>query len=408
MSCLLVASIFTPINGGSAVVYETLCRFAPSGSMIVLAPWRHYEDGKEVPGWREHDARVSFPIYRTELLRPLIATGPVTRLRSIWRLMTIDLPLRLRVFLEVRRIVRQHGVKVVCIGELNSGSWIGLFCQRFLSCRMVSYIHGEEITTETEYRFFGRQRRRYLQRADAIVAVSRFTKKALIRLMGVDPDKVELIHNGVDIERFRPGLKRTDLVERHALQDKRVILTVGRLVPRKGFDAIIRALPRILADVPNAHYLIIGGGDFRPMLEHLVHELSLQSHVSFAGQVAGDDLADYYRICDVFAMPNREMPDGDTEGFGLVFLEANACGKPVVGGIAGGAVEAVRDGENGLLVDGWSVTNVAEAITRLLVDAELHRHISERGLEIARASSSRAKAEQFQALCARLTNKAGT
>lgn len=403
MPCLLVASIFTPINGGSAVVYETLCRFAPPGSMVVLSPWRHYVDGLEVPGWREHDRRAPYPIYRLELLRPLMVDGKSSQWQSLWRQLTVDLPLKLRVFLEVWRIVRKHKIDVVCVGELVSGSWIGLACKRLLGCRMVSYIHGEEITAETEYRFFGRLRRHYLLEADAIVAVSAFTKATMVRKMGVDPRKVELIHNGVDIERFRPGPKRQDLIERHALQEKRLILTVGRLIPRKGFDVIIRALPQILAVVPDAHYVIVGGGHYLPVLQSLVDEGKLAAHVTFAGKVAEEDLTDYYRLCEIFAMPNRDMPDGDTEGFGLVFLEANACGKPVIGGSAGGAVEAVQDGENGLLVDGWSVDCVAEAIIRLLTDTALRDYISARGLEIARAASSPAKSDQFQALCARLT-----
>ena len=96
------------------------------------------------------------------------------------------------------------------------------------------------------------------------------------------------------------------------------------------------------------------------------------------------------------------MPDGDTEGFGLVFLEANACGKPVIGGIAGGAVEAVLDGENGCLVDGWSVADISEAVVALLTDDALYERMATRGLAIARTSSSKAKAEQFSALCSRL------
>lgn len=402
MSCLLVANFFTPIKGGSAVVYEALCKFSPPGSMVVLTPRRLFADGSEIPGWREHDANAKYPIYRMELLRPLENTAPSTRLHSLWRWLRIDLPLRLRIFLKVRDIVRQHGIKVICVGELVSGSWIGLVGQLFWNCKMISYIHGEEITTELGYRFYGQQRRRYLNQADALVAVSHFTEKALIRLMGVAPHKIQLFHNGVDIERFQPGPKRTDLIERHRLGGKQILLSVGRIVPRKGFDAVIRALPEIITKVPNAHYLIVGTGHYRPALESLVADLNLDSHVTFAGLVADEDLADYYRLCDLFVMPNREMPDGDTEGFGLVFLEANACGKPVVGGIAGGAVEAVKSGENGLLVDGWSVKDIGEAITRLLTDKDLYDRIAARALEIALASSSRVKADQFQALCARL------
>ncbi len=407
MTCLLIANFFTPIRGGSAVVYQALCEFSSPGSMIVLAPWRMFADGSEIPGWREHDAAAKYPIHRLELLRPREATGSSSFLISAWRWLTTDLPLMVRVFLKVREIVRQHNVKVICIGELVTSSWIGLLGQRFLGCKMISYIHGEEITTEMGYRFYGRQRKRYLHKADAVVAVSHFTEKALIRLMDVDQKRIHLFHNGVDVERFQPGPKRADLIARHGLAGKRVILTVGRIVPRKGFDAVIRAMPKILEQVPDAHYLIVGGGHYRPTLEALVAEHGVGEHVTFAGMVTDEDLADYYRLCDLFVMANREMPDGDTEGFGLVFLEANACGKPVVGGIAGGAVEAVRQGENGLLVDSWSVAEIAETITRLLTDAQLYVRIAARGLEIAQDSSSRAKAEQFQELCNRLTTVAG-
>lgn len=404
MSCLLVANFFTPIRGGSAVVYQALCDFSPPGSMVVLAPWRMFADGSEIPGWREHDAAAKYPIYRMELLRPLDAGAPRSFFHSAWRWLSIDLPLRWRIFLKVREIVNKHDIKVICVGELVSGSWIGLMAQRLLGCKMISYIHGEEITTEMDYRFYGRQRRRYLRKADAVVAVSHFTEKALVRLMGVDPQKIHLFHNGVDVERFQPGPKRADLIERHGIAGKRIILTVGRIVPRKGFDAVIRAMPKILEQVPDAHYLVVGRGHYRPMLEGLVAEHGMGEHVTFAGMVADEDLADYYRLCDLFVMANREMPDGDTEGFGLVFLEANACGKPVVGGVAGGAVEAVRHGENGLLVDGWSVEAIAETITRLLTDKKLYDQIAARGLEIAQESSSRAKAGQFQALCSRLVS----
>ncbi|MBK7081414.1 MAG: glycosyltransferase family 4 protein [Betaproteobacteria bacterium] len=238
-------------------------------------------------------------------------------------------------------LVKKHDVRVICVGELVSGSWIGLLGQRFLDCKMISYIHGEEITTEMDYRFYGSQRRRYLRRADAVVAVSHFTERALTRLMGsiharFTSSTTALIPRGFS----RP--KRADLIDRHAIAGKQVILTVGRIVPRKGFDAVIRAMPTILSSVPNAHYLIVGTGHYRAALEALVQECGMHDHISFVGPVADEDLADYYRLCDLFVMPNREMPDGDTEGFGLVFLEANACGKPVIGGIAGGAVEAVR------------------------------------------------------------------
>lgn len=405
MHCLLIASFFAPIKGGSAVVYETLCRFAPPGSMVVLTPSYSYETGEEIPQWREFDNDASYPIYRTALLRPRELPAPGNWLQSVWRLLTIDLPLKVRVFAKTWQIIRSHDIDVVCIGELKSGSWLGMACRRLLGCKMISYIHGEEITTGSGRRFFDQHRRRYLNRADAVVAVSEFTRRALVRIMDVPRDKITLIHNGVDTERFSPGPRNQALIDRHGLAGKRIILSVGRVVPRKGMDAIVRALPAILEAVPDAHFLVVGGGKYRAMVESLAREFGVADHVTFAGRVADEELVEYYRLCDLFAMPNREMPDGDTEGFGLVFLEANACGKPVVGGKAGGAVEAVRDGENGLLVDGWSVRSIETAITRLLTDDALYERIAPQALAIARAADSRKKALEFNALCRRLVRE---
>jgi phosphatidylinositol alpha-1,6-mannosyltransferase len=405
MKCLLVASIFPPINGGSAVVYESICRFSPPGSMLVLAPWRHYLSGELIQGWREHDAAAPYPVYRLELLRPTMVEAR-SWLHSLWLLVSVDLPLKYRVLREVTRLVRGHGVNVVCVGELTSGSWIGLYCQRWLGCKMVNYIHGEEVTTVSPYRFYGRGRRRYLHAADGVVAVSNFTRQALIDLMDVDPAKIELIENGVDAERFTPGPKRADLLARYGLDGKRILVTVGRLVERKGIDMTLRALPRIVDALPDVHYLIVGDGEYRPTLERIVRELGLRENVTFAGRVPVEELVDHYRLCDLFVMPNRELSDHDTEGFGLVFLEANACGKAVVGGRAGGAVEAVREGENGLLVDGADPAEIARAVTRLLSDDEFRRGIERRGLEIAQRSASGERAQRFHALCKRLVGEA--
>ena len=401
MKCLLVANIFPPINGGSAVVYESLCQFAPAGSMHVLAPWRHYLSGEEVEGWREYDARANFPIERIELLRPP-AASPQSLLHSAWLQLVVDLPLKLKVLYKTISLVRREGIDVICVCELNSGSWLGLLLKRLLGIPYINYIHGEEITTEVPYRLFGRRRRHYLHNASAVVAVSEFTRRALIEQMGVPAERIALIVNGVDSERFQPGPKSEALLARYGLTGKQVLLTVGRLVERKGIDTTIRALPRILERCPDARYLIVGTGDYRTELEALVAAQGVQEQVIFAGRVPYDELVAHYQLCDLFVMPNRELANHDTEGFGLVFLEANACAKAVVAGRAGGVVEAVRHGETGLNVDGDDVGAVADAITELLEDDARRSAMGERGLEIARKSSSAARARLFQELCERV------
>jgi phosphatidylinositol alpha-1,6-mannosyltransferase len=403
--CLLIASIFAPIHGGSAVVYESLARLCPPGAVFVFAPWRDYSTGSPIEGTEEHDRKVYYTVNRTELVRPLSGAPPSSALHSALRLLVIDLPLAAKILWRVARIVRDEKIDVICVGELTSGSWIAQWCKRLFGCKVINYIHGEEITVDMPYRFYGRARARHLAKADAVVAVSEFTRDALVRIMKVDPTKIRLIHNGVDTDRFQPGPPEPALVERHGLAGKFVLLTVGRLVPRKGIDHVLKALPQALARVPNLHYVIVGVGPYRDELEALTDSLGLRPHVTFAGRIPDEELAAYYRTCDLFLMPNREMPDGDTEGFGLVFLEANACGKPVIGGRAGGAVEAVRDGENGLLVDGWKPEEITEAISRLATDRALAVRIAARAIEVARAASAHVQARSFYDLCRKVAGR---
>lgn len=396
--CLLIANIFPPINGGSAVVYESLCHFSPKGSMLVLAPWRHYLTGEEIEGWRDYDAAANFPIERIELLRPP-AVQSRSLLQSLWLQISVDLPLKARVLAKTIALVRRHRIGVICVCELTSSSWLGLALKRWLRIPYINYIHGEEITTQSNYLMFGRKRRQYLQHADAVVAVSEFTRRTLIEQMGVSPERIELIVNGVDAERFCPGPKPESLLKRYGLAGKQVLLTVGRLVERKGIDTVIQAMPKILRQCPDALYLIVGIGEYQPQFEALVAQANLQDHVIFAGRVPTEELVDHYRLCDLFVMPNRELANHDTEGFGLVFLEANACGKAVIAGQAGGVVEAVRHGETGLNVDGHSVDAVAAAIIELLTDEARREAMGQCGLEVARNSSSAMRARIFYALC---------
>lgn len=401
MKCLMFASIFPPINGGSAVVYEGLCQACPPGSIHVLAPWRHYVTGEEIEGWRGYDAAAGFPITRIELLR-----GPIVSSPNLWHSLrlhlTVDLPITLRAFRAAVRLVRREGIDVLCVGELNSGTWMGLALRALLGIPFVTYIHGEEITTASTHRLFGRRRRHFLHWADALVAVSDFTRRELVTRYGINDEKITLIINGVDVNYFRPGPKDPSLLTRYGLDGKRIILTVGRLVERKGIDMTLRALPSILERVPDAHYLIVGTGEFEAALRALVAELHLGAHVTFTGRVATEELVAHYRLCDLFVMPNRELENHDTEGFGLVFLEANACGKAVVAGLAGGAVEAVRHGETGLSVDGTSTAAIATAIVELLTNEARREAMGRRGLEVAQGCKSSDRAPIFYALCERI------
>jgi phosphatidylinositol alpha-1,6-mannosyltransferase len=400
--CLLIASTFPPIHGGSAVVYENLCAQMPKGSIRVLSAKYNYLTNREINGWREHDTNAGFPISRIKLLRPLMQPAPANILVSLYRLICQDLPLYARIFLAAARIVHLHRINTVCIGELVTGSWIGIALRKCFGTRLVIYVHGEEVTTVTGGRLHGMRRKRYLSAADKVVAVSAFTCDALTREMGLAPNRISLIQNGVDTERFTPGIPDSEIIEMHSLQGKKILLTVGRLVPRKGIDKAILAMSEVRKQMPNVHYLIIGHGEYRSELDRLIEANQLSDCITMVGKVSDHELIRYLRTCDIFLMPNRTMPDGDTEGFGLVFREANACRKPVIGGRAGGAVEAVIDGETGILVDGSDSSEIANAIHKLLSDQQLASSMSESGFKLAQANNTKAVASKFLLLCERL------
>ena len=393
--CLLVANVFPPVVGGSASVYDSLARFS-DGRVSVLAPRLDYLTGRVLEGAAAFDAAAPFTVHRLRLLR----TRMLPRLRPwdrIW-LACQDVALRAQLVWAVARIARAEAIGAVCIGELVACGWLVGFC-RILGLRTLIYVHGEEVSITDSYDSAGTRRRTALGRADAVVAVSRFAREAVVRLMGQESGKVALIPNGVDLARFTPRAPRPDLVARYGLAGRRVLLTVGRLSERKGMDRVIEALPRLRDEIPELVYLLVGEGPFRPRLEALAAALGVADAVIFAGAVPPEELVDHYALADAFIMANRTLENGDTEGFGLVFLEANACAVPVIAGCAGGSVDAVADGVNGLVVDGTQCAPIAAAVLRLMADDDLREALVREGLVVAARSGWRERVAAFLRVC---------
>lgn len=210
--------------------------------------------------------------------------------------------------------------------------------------------------------------RRIGRAAAAVTVVSDFTRQFIERALGREVSS-HLLRTGVDVKRFHPTLSGSEVRDRHGLADRPVIACISRLVPRKGQDQIIRALPTVLRSVPDAAALIVGDGPARRRLTHMARARKLERSVVFAGEVPEGQLASYYAAGDVFAMPCRSRYAGlEVEGLGLVYLEAQACGKPVIAGDSGGAPEAVIPGETGLVVPGRETGALADALVSLLAD----------------------------------------
>jgi phosphatidylinositol alpha-1,6-mannosyltransferase len=192
---------------------------------------------------------------------------------------------------------------------------------------------------------------------------------------------VSILYPGADLAAFRPDLPTADLRERLGVGDRPIVVCVSRLVVRKGQDVLIAGMHRIRRQVPEATLVIVGGGPYEGRLRALASDAP-DGSVVFAGQVSEEDLPRYYAMGDVFAMPCRSRLGGmEVEGWGNVFIEASACGRPIVVGDSGGARETVVDGETGLLVDGGDVDQVADAVVGLLADPQRARQMGVAGRE---------------------------
>lgn len=296
-------------------------------------------------------------------------------------------------------IMIRENPQVVQLATAYDG-YLGLWIRRWLKVPYVIYAHGNEILAILQGISWP-QPRLALQQADCVLANSQFTAN-LVQKVGVTRERIAIVHPGCEINRFHPLPHRKDLRQkilgpRHS---HRVILTVGNLVARKGHDMVIQALPIVCQSVPDITYLIIGEGPYRTQLETLAKQLGVWDRVILAGRVPEEELPDVYALCDVFVMPSREEFEAcDVEGFGMVFLEANACGKPVIGGQSGGIPEAVVHGVTGLLVNPRDPVEIAHALTRLLSDAALARRLGEQGqLRVSRDFTWARVAAQVQGI----------
>jgi phosphatidyl-myo-inositol dimannoside synthase len=220
-------------------------------------------------------------------------------------------------------------------------------------------LHGIEA-----WRIRSRMRLRGMQEADKLLAVSQFTRDLVVNESGVLPERISVFPNTFDASRFTPGPKPPHLLAKYGLKpDQPVLLTVSRLALSeryKGHWQVLISLKRILEQIPDAHYLVVGTGDELAHLRAGVRMMGIEKQVTFAGFVSTEDLPDHYRLCDAFVMPSTK------EGFGIVFLEAAACGKPVIGGCLDGSYDALDGGRLGLLVDPHHPAQIGDAIVAAL------------------------------------------
>jgi phosphatidylinositol alpha-1,6-mannosyltransferase len=342
---LVLTELFLPTKGGTAVwAAEVYKRLGGKEIHIVTA---------DVPGADAVDAAHPNSIHRLDLkrvpwLRPeSLAMYARFFFKSLWLAIT-------------HRFDAIHAFRALPEGLV---AWA---VARLTFRPVVIYAHGEELTTWGRGGKY-RAMRFALRHADRVIANSEHTRDTLLE-MGVDAACISIIYPGVDVSVFRPGLDVSGLRESLSIgPDDKLVFSVGRLSRRKGFDQMIRAVAQLRDDGELVHYVIAGIGEDADYLDGLIREHDLQGIVHRIGSVSEADLPRWMNACDIFAMPNRDI-DGDNEGFGMVFIEAAACGKPSIAGKAGGTGAAVVDGETGYRVDGSQVITVAAALHQVFID----------------------------------------
>ncbi|MBL7256489.1 glycosyltransferase family 4 protein [Paractinoplanes lichenicola] len=336
---LLVTNDFPPRPGGIQQFVHNLAVRQPTGSVVVYAStWR---------GAEKFDAEQPFEVVRdkTGLLLP---TPAVAR--------------------RAAEIAKAHECDRVWFG---AAAPLGLLAEglrrRAGITRAVALTHGHEIGWAA---LPGARAllRRIADGNDVVTYLGEYQRTRLAQaLHGLT--SLERLAPGVDVDTFHPGVDGSEVRARHGLSDRPVIVCISRLVPRKGQDMLIRALPTIRRRVPGAALLLVSGGPYRKTLEKLAREHDVENDVVFTGSVPWPELPAHYAAGDVYAMPCRTRARGlDVEGLGIVYLEASATGLPVLGGDSGGAPDAVREGETGYVVGGRDIQAIAARLTELLTD----------------------------------------
>ena len=276
-----------------------------------------------------------------------------------------------RVAKRAKRIAQSHNVEVLVFG---AAAPLALMAPRLRKAgikKIIALTHGHEVWWARIFPF-NLAMRRIGNSVDHLTYLGEFTRQAISRSLSQNSiDSMVKIAPGIDTSHFSP---QSDAIHRRTelgLEGKKIIVSVGRLVHRKGQDKLIEAFPTIVREIPNAHLLIVGEGPYRTHLEKLVERLSLKENVTFVGRIFYDDLPSYLSASDVFVMPSRSRFFGlEVEGLGIVYLEASACAIPVVAGISGGAPDAVQEGITGLCVDGTNAAQIAEAVIHICSDSK--------------------------------------
>ena len=354
---LVVTNDFPPTLGGIQSYLRDYISTLDPQQVVVFA------STQDAAAAAEHDADVPYTVVRDKA-RVMLPTPRIAR--------------------QMARLIKEHNIHTVWFGAAAPLAVLAPQARAAGAQRIIASTHGHEVGWSM---FPGtRQILGYIGRhVDCLTYVSRYARNRFAAAFG--PTVAwEPMPGGVDVQKFAPQPELSaQLRRRYELQDKKVIVAVSRLVPRKGQDTLVRAMPDILRDIPNAHLLLVGPGDYGRRVGELAEKLGVGSKMTLTGPVDFAELAAHYGVGDVFALPVRTQLGGlSVEGLGIVFLEAQACGVATVAGDGGGAPETVIDGVTGRITDGRDVRDVAAVIVDVLKNDAQRENLAAAGLSRVR------------------------
>ncbi|MFD8915479.1 glycosyltransferase family 4 protein [Streptomyces sp. NPDC059575] len=355
---LIVTNDFPPRPGGiQAFLHNMALRLDPEDIVVYASTWKRGREGAEATA--AFDAEQPFTVVRDRTTMLLPTPGATRRAVGL---------------------LREHGCTSVWFGAAAPLGLMAPALRRAGAERLVATTHGHEAGW-AQLPAARQLLRRIGDATDTVTYLGEYTRSRIAGALSPEAAaRMVQLPPGVDEKTFHPGSGGDAVRARLGLTDRPVVVCVSRLVPRKGQDTLIRALPHILAAEPDTVLLIVGGGPYERELRRLTRELGVSGAVRFTGAVPWSELPAHYGAGDVFAMPCRTRRGGlDVEGLGIVYLEASATGLPVVAGDSGGAPDAVLDGETGWVVRGGEPAEAAERIAALLADEALRRRMGERG-----------------------------
>ncbi|WP_037604836.1 glycosyltransferase family 4 protein [Streptacidiphilus rugosus] len=351
---LIVTNDFPPRQGGIQTFVHNMATRLPADRVVVYAStWR---DGSEV---RRFDAEQPFEVVRDRTTM-LLPTPRVTR--------------------RATELLRAHGCGSVWFGAAAPLGLMAPALRRAGAERLLGMTHGHEAAW-AQLPGSRQLLRRIGAGTDTLTYLGEYTRSRIASAVGpAAASRMVQVPPGVDEKTFHPGSGGAEIRARLGLTDRPVVVCVSRLVKRKGQDTLIRAWPAVLARVPDAVLLVVGGGPYRADLEKLAEATGVAASVRFTGAVPWEELPAHYGAGDVYAMPCRTRRGGlDVEGLGIVYLEASATGLPVVAGDSGGAPDAVREGETGYVVPGHDRGDLAARLVELLGDDALRARMGAAG-----------------------------